>query len=263
MQRTYVAAYEGTVMQIDVVLLTKNSEHLLSKCVASIYSNVPVNKLIVVDGYSTDRTLEILEKFNQKHGNIQIIKTAGTRAKAREKGLAQVSTEYFAFIDSDVKLCKDWFKKAQQDMVSGVGAVWGLNIDVIPNVKKRWFLLLESLIARQGFSLRGGMHDTLIRKSAIEGIHIPEELHAYEDAYIIRWIKKQGYKSIVGSSVYCLHYKPPTNWSPQNAIDQAVVELKCGLIYSHMFAYAFFYPVFMFYWLLQIPLSGFGGHLTR
>ena len=99
--------------QIDVVLLTKNSEHLLAKCLTSIYKNVPVHQLIVVDGYSTDHTLEIFQKFNQKHGNIKIIKTTGTRAHAREKGIQHVTTEYFAFIDSDVILCRDWFKKAQ------------------------------------------------------------------------------------------------------------------------------------------------------
>jgi glycosyltransferase involved in cell wall biosynthesis len=223
---------------------------------------VPVNKLIVVDGYSTDCTIEILEGFQRKHGNVKIFQTHGTRAKAREIGISKVSTEYFAFIDSDVVLCRDWFKKAQMDMTSGVGAVWGLNIDVIPNVKQKWFLLLEGMIARQGFSLRGGTHDTLIRKSAIEGIRIPDELHAYEDAYIMNFIQKKSFKTVVGNTVYCLHYKPPTNWSPQNAIDQAVVEFKCGLLYSHMFKYALFYPVFMFYWFLQVPLSGFGG-LTR
>lgn len=253
----------GSLTQIDVVLLTKNSAHLLAKCLTSIYQNVPVHQLIVVDGYSTDRTLEILQKFNQKHGNILIIKTNGTRAYAREKGIQYVTTEFFAFIDSDVILCKGWFKKAMSEMQEGVGAVWGINIDVIPNVKQKWFLLLESMIARQGFHLRGGTHDTLIRKSAIEGLHIPEELHAFEDAYLIRWIEKHGYKAIVGSNIYCLHYKPPTNWSPQNAIDQAIVEFKCGMLHSHLFAYALFYPVFMFYWFLQVPLSGFGGQLTR
>jgi glycosyltransferase involved in cell wall biosynthesis len=237
--------------------------HVLAKCLDSIYQNVPVHNLIVVDGYSIDQTLPILENFNQKFGNIKIIKTSGTRAQARELGIKQVTTEYFAFIDSDVILCRDWFKKAQAEMQDGVGAVWGINIDVIPNVKQKWFLLLESMIARQGFRMRGGTHDTLIRKSVLDGLHIPEELHAFEDAYLIRWIEKKGYKAIVGSRIYCLHYKPPTNWSPQNAIDQAIVEFKCGMLHSHLYTYALFYPVFMLYWFLQVPLSGFGGQLTR
>ncbi len=250
-------------VQIDVVLLTKNSEHLLAKCLSSIYQNVPVHNLIVIDGYSADRTLTIIDDFNRKFGNIKIFKTTGTRAQAREIGIQNVTTEFFAFIDSDVILCNDWFKKAFAEMQENVGAVWGINIDVIPNVKQKWFLLLESMIARQGFRLRGGTHDTLIRKSVLDGLHIPRELHAFEDAYLIRWIEKQGYKALVGTDIYVLHYKPPTNWSPQNAVDQAIVEFKCGMIQSRLFSYALFYPVFMFYWFLQVPLSGFGGQLTR
>lgn len=263
MQTIWRVKVSDSLAQIDVVLLTKNSEHLLEKCLTSIYQNVAVNRLVVVDGYSSDRTIEILKQFNKKQGNIKIFQSKGTRASAREIGIRQVTTDFFAFIDSDVILCRDWFKKASAEMHADVGAVWGINIDVIPNVKQKWFLLLESMIARQGFHLRGGTHDTLIRKSVLDGLHIPGELHAFEDAFLIRWIEKKGFKALVGSDIYCLHYKPPTNWSPQNAIDQALVEFKCGMLYSRLFAYALFYPVFMFYWFLQVPLSGFGGQLKK
>ena len=58
--------------QVDVVMLTKNSEHLLGKCLTSIYENIPVKSLIAVDGFSTDRTLKILNTFNEKYGNIDV-----------------------------------------------------------------------------------------------------------------------------------------------------------------------------------------------
>ena len=248
---------------IDVVLLTKNSAHLLDKCSASIYENVPVKNLIVVDGFSTDSTMEIVNKINRKHGNITVLKVNGSRAKAREKGIRQVSTEWFMFVDSDVILSRDWFRKAEKNVKSDVGAVWGVNIDVIPNVKDKRFLKLQSLIARQCFGVRGGMHDTLIRRKAVEGIRIPEQLHAYEDAYIINWIKEKGYKTVIGDDIYCLHFKPPGNWSLQNGVSQAIVEFKCGLVYSHMYEYIFYYPVFMFYWFLQFYLQGVRGFLSR
>jgi glycosyltransferase involved in cell wall biosynthesis len=247
--------------KIDVILLTKNSQHLLTRCLNSVFQNVPVNKLIVVDGYSTDATVDILLKFKRKFGNVSIYHMHGTRAKAREEGISHVRTEWFLFVDSDAMLCTDWYHKAKQNMTEGVGAIWGLNFDVIPNIKDKRIVLLQSLIARQCFYLRGGTHDTLVRTKAVDGMHIPKELHAYEDHYILKFIRKGGFKVVVGDKIYCLHYKPPTNWSPQNAIDQAIVEFKCGWIYSHMFWYSFFYPVFMFYWLLQVPLSGFGGKL--
>jgi glycosyltransferase involved in cell wall biosynthesis len=251
------------MQQVDVVLLTKNSEHMLSKCLSSIYQNVPVKNLIVIDGFSTDRTLQILDKFNEKYGNISLFQMKGSRAKARTEGIRRVSTDWFMFVDSDVLLCKDWYKKAQADLASGVGAVWGLNIDVIPNVKDKRILKLQSLIARQCFYLRGGMHDTLILRKAVEGIRIPEQLHAYEDAFIVQWIEKHGYKVSVGSDIYCLHYKPPTNWNLKNGFAQAVVEFKCGLVYSHLYEYMVFYPVFLLYWVLQLPLNGFRNSLTR
>ena len=72
---------------VDVVLLTKNSEKVLEECLASVYANVPVNQLIVVDGYSTDRTLEILNRYNQKHSNVKVFFDTGRRATGREKGI--------------------------------------------------------------------------------------------------------------------------------------------------------------------------------
>ena len=247
---------------IDVIVLTKNSEHLLDRCLTSVYENVPVKNLIVVDGSSTDRTLKIVNKINEAHGNVTVLNVNGSRASARQMGLRRVSTEWFMFVDSDVILGKDWVRKAEKYVKSEVGAIWGVNIDIIPNVKDKRILKLQSLIARQCFSLRGGMHDTLIRREAVKGIKIPEELHAYEDAYIINWIKAQGYKTVIGDDVYCLHFKSPANWSLQNGVSQAIIEFRCGLVYSHLYEYMFYYPIFMFHWFLQLSIQGVKGILS-
>jgi len=47
-------------MKTDVIICTKNSDGLLEECLTSIYKEIPVCHLIVVDGFSTDRTLEIV-----------------------------------------------------------------------------------------------------------------------------------------------------------------------------------------------------------
>lgn len=238
---------------IDVVMLTKNSGHLLKECLASVYDNVPVKRLIVVDGISTDDTIKILSGINKEYGNVKIIDETGSRAKARERGIKEVKTEWFMFVDSDVILCKNWFKKAERNITKEVGAIWGLNIDVAAKIINNGLLLKsQALIARQCFELRGGMHDTLIRSELVKDIRIPEQLHAYEDAYIVNWIKKKGYKVTMGNNLYCLHYKSPESWSLKNGVQQATLEIKCGLVYSHIFKYAFYYPFFMFHWLLQL-----------
>ncbi len=237
---------------IDVVMLTKNSGHILSKCLISIYENVPVRRLIIVDGYSEDDTLDILENFNQEFGNVKIISDNGSRAEAREKGIQEVETEWFMFVDSDVILCKNWFEKAEKHIGDDVGAVWGLNVDVIPNMKSKIFLKLLALVARESFNLRGGMHDTLIRHELVRDIRIPAQLHAYEDAYIVNWIRNKSYKLVIGDEIYCLHHRPSEDWSFKQSISLAALEMKCGLAYSHVFRYVLYYPFFVIYWILQI-----------
>ncbi|MFB3889136.1 MAG: glycosyltransferase family 2 protein [Candidatus Bathyarchaeia archaeon] len=240
---------------IDVVMLTKNSEHLLDRCLASIYQNVPVKNLIVIDGFSTDRTLKILDQANERHGNVTVLSVNGSRARAREEGIRQVTTEWFMFADSDIILSKNWFQKAKENIQSDTGAVWGVNIDVIPSLRGQRLVKLQSLIARECFTLRGGTHDTLIRSDLVQDIKIPEQLHTYEDAYIMKWIKGKGYRAVVGEDIYCLHFKPPENWNLQNAVSGAILELKCGLVHSHNYVYSVYYPFFMFSWFLQISLQ--------
>jgi glycosyltransferase involved in cell wall biosynthesis len=249
-------------MPIDVIVLTKNSERMLRECLCSVYRNVPVNRLIIVDGYSTDKTLDVVEEFQRKHGNVLLLQDRGNRATARQKGISRVETEWFMFVDSDVVLSRGWFRKAKKHIAADVGAVWGVNIDVIPNMKDKHILKLQSLIARQFFCVRGGMHDTLIRREAVEGIHIPEQLHAYEDAYIVNWIKEKGYKIVVGDDIYCLHFKPPANWSLHNGVSQAIIDFRCGVLYSHLYSYIFYYPIFMIQWFLQLSIHGTRGLLT-
>jgi len=248
--------------QVDVVVLTKNSAHKLRNCLASIYENVPIKNLIVIDGFSTDGTLKILEGFNKVYGNITLFQVDGSRAKARTEGIRHVTTEWFLFVDSDVVLCKDWYEKAQADLTNGVAAVWGLNVDVIPNVTNKRVLLLQGILAQECFKLRGGTHDTLILTKAVAGIRIPEHLHTYEDACIIGHIKNQGYKVCVASEAYCLHYKPPTSWNVKTGFSQAIVEFKCGLVYSHLYEYMLFYPAFLLYWMFQVPLNWFRNNST-
>ncbi|NLB76547.1 MAG: glycosyltransferase family 2 protein [Crenarchaeota archaeon] len=55
---------------------------MLTQCLTSIYQNIPIKNLIVIDGYSTDSTLQILELFNRKYCNIYFYQLEGSRAKA-------------------------------------------------------------------------------------------------------------------------------------------------------------------------------------
>lgn len=222
-------------------MITKNSERRLERCLASIYRNIPVRKLIVVDGYSTDRTLDILRGFNSRYKNIKIIQDDGTRATARQKGIENVETNWFVFVDSDIELCKNWFEKAIEYIDKDVGAIWG--IEVWSVIKNPTMLKMFLWVTRKIFEVRGGTHDLLVRREAIEGIQIPCDLHVFEDAYIKGWITTKNYKVVACYDPCCLHHRPPRVWTLKGSLNTIMDALRFGtfkLIAGLMLSYGFY-----------------------
>ena len=225
--------------QIDVVVITRNSERLLRKCLSSVYENVPVNNLIIVDGYSTDTTLEIVKEFQEKHGNVVLIQEKGTRGSARQKAMSRVKTDWFMFVDSDVILCDEWFAKAKKQMKDNVGAIWGMEIWSV--LKDTRILGLFERLTMKIFEKRGGTHDLLVRRKAVEDIHIPLHLHTYEDSYIKSWICKNGYKVIPVYDPYCIHYRPEDVWSIKESVGLIASDLKFAIRHPQLLlSYAFY-----------------------
>ena len=236
---------------VDVVLLTINSERKLEECVASVYRNVQVAQLIAVDGGSTDQTLEILNQFNNKYCNVKIIHDKGTRATARQKGIQNVKAEWFIFIDSDVVLCRDWYRKAMQHIDESVGAVWG--IEVWSTIHSQKTLRMFLRVTMKIFALRGGTHDTLIRTESVKDIHIPGNLHVFEDAYIKNWITHKGYRVVACYIPYCIHYRPRTVWTLRGSLSIIVDAVRYSspkLLVKLVFAYGF-YTAYSAYQLLS------------
>lgn len=204
-------------MKVDVILLTKNSlKPCLKECLKSIYANIPINHLIVVDGGSKDGTLE----FVGQYPNVEIIDDShGNRATARQKGIDAVKTEWHVHVDSDVVLCKDWFNKAWKNVNNNVGAVWGVALPVEQHryniayaMSKFYRMSVKDMLVKQMMSERCMTHDTLFRTELIKDIKIPKDMHIWEDEYIGRHVIKKGYKFIKTKDPYCLHYiKTETN----------------------------------------------------
>jgi glycosyltransferase involved in cell wall biosynthesis len=236
---------------VDVVMLTKNSERLLNACLKSVYDNVPVKRLIVIDAFSTDNTLKIFGKFDKKYGNVKILTEKGSRGKARERGIREVETEWFMFVDSDVILCKDWFKKASIYMERDVGAIWG--VDIPGDTESKFMKKMLQWFEARTFDIRGGCHDILIRYDAVKDIKIPSELHTLEDAFIKEWILAKNYKVIVNYTSYCRHYKTMGNLLSKENRVSTILELKNMKLVRERLIYAI---IFAFMWLLQEAKSG-------
>jgi glycosyltransferase involved in cell wall biosynthesis len=198
-----------------------------------------------VDGYSKDKTLEIIRKFNRKYHNVVLLSEKGTRGKARQKAIEAVTTKWFMFVDSDVTLCNGWFKKAKKLIKANVGAIWGIEVwSVLKNIT---VLKLFERITMKIFGKRGGTHDLLVRREAVKDIRIPSHLHVYEDAYIKSWICKKGYKVVSTYDPYCIHYRPPIVWSLRKSVSLVANELKFAIRYPQLLLSYAFYSVIVLY----------------
>jgi glycosyltransferase involved in cell wall biosynthesis len=197
--------------EVDVVLLTKNSiKPCLKECLDAVYANIPVGRLLVIDGGSTDETLNLV----QKYPHVEVIDDSeGNRATARQKGIDAAETTWHLHVDSDVILCKGWYKAAQKYLEPIVGALWGVTIPGdrhVFNLNKSMALLYRKdvldWIMQQKNLTRYLTHDTLLRTEAVKDIKIPKDLHIWEDHYIGQHVVSKNYEWLKTRHPCCYHY---------------------------------------------------------
>ena len=80
------------IQPIDVIMLTKNSNKpWFRRVLAAIKREVPVHHFIVVDGHSTDGTLNVVKEFFAD--KMIVIKSRAPLGCARYLGMMSVDTE--------------------------------------------------------------------------------------------------------------------------------------------------------------------------
>lgn len=84
---------------VSVIVIARNSESDIKDCLESIQENSP-EEVILVDGNSTDKTVEIARKYTDK------IYSDGGKGQsfARQLGAERATQEFIAYVDSDVIL---------------------------------------------------------------------------------------------------------------------------------------------------------------
>ena len=99
-------------MKLSVVVCVRNEEARLRDCLRSVYENNP-NEVILVDGDSSDGTLEIAREFP----GIQIIESKNSSlTRDRQKGIDAAKNQLVAMIDADHRLRADDLESLLRDM---------------------------------------------------------------------------------------------------------------------------------------------------
>jgi glycosyltransferase involved in cell wall biosynthesis len=116
------------MVKVSIIIPTKNNVNMLEKCLKSIQClDFPKDEyeVIIVDGYSTDGTVEIAKKYGCK----VIFEDKGTISYARDLGLKYSKGEFIAFTDADCIVDKNWLNELLKEFRDeNVAAVGGPNI---------------------------------------------------------------------------------------------------------------------------------------
>ncbi len=238
---------------IGVVVLSIITRNALSRVGGELFKRVlnaslqvPYKSLIVVSD-SDDDTDAFVKQWCDLNGKELLLTRSRlygyskpTRALARQTAVdvffENFSDEWLMFLDDDCVLNQGWWDWVLQNRVLEdplVGEVWGINWDATPEREmflKFFGIDLKSYLIRK-FEERGGCHDTLFRRKAIEGIRIPPELHIYEDAYLHFYVKCRGWKYVV-NPVGVTHYHPVLGVDLRREMEEAKLAIQVALKYG-------------------------------
>ncbi len=101
--------------KVTVAVITKNEEKNIARCLESIKW---ADEIIVVDGYSTDKTAEIARSYGAK---VVLHKFTGRFADDRNEGMKNASNDWVLHIDADDVVTDNFKDRMYETLRSGSG----------------------------------------------------------------------------------------------------------------------------------------------
>ena len=186
--------------KVSFCIPTLNNEDTLEKCLSSIANqDYPSVEIIVVDGNSKDKTIEIAKRYTNK-----IFFDSGLLGSARQTGVENATGEIVALFDSDIIIPhKDWLRKAVEcfNYDDRISTVWPENIAppdgglVVRLYFNHWKLIIEDRINKRR-GLYGGGNALFLRRAIEEIGGVSRSLHWGEDFDWAQKLKDRGYKVV-------------------------------------------------------------------
>lgn len=110
--------------RISVIIPVRNAADKIERCLEAVFSqSLKPHEVVVIDGRSTDGTVERVKKFPVR----LFFQDYGACGAARQIGLENTEGEYLAFTDADCIPSPDWLRHLVTELKEGiVGAGGGI-----------------------------------------------------------------------------------------------------------------------------------------
>ena len=186
--------------KVSFCIPTLNNERTLNRCLESIArQNYPEIEMVIVDGNSSDATLEIAEQYTNK-----IYYDDGPLGSARQTGIEHSNGEIVAMFDSDIVIPhKSWLLNAVRyfNYSESVSTIWPANK---PPVNASWVTrlyfdhwdIVTTNRIRKRRGLFGGGNSLFLRKfiNSIGGVN--RSIHWGEDFDWALRLRNRGLKVV-------------------------------------------------------------------
>ena len=206
-------------MRISVVIPVRNEEHTIIELLNSLKTQtLTPAEIIIADGGSTDRTIEMIEGSDRGPLTIHLIRgEQGFPGRGRNLGTARAVNEWVAFIDAGVKPSRQWLSSlAAVAEKPGVDVVYG-SYEPVTNT------LFEecAAIAFVPPPVNMGSHSirtrstasTIIRRNVWEAVGgFPEDLRSAEDLVFMNRIDEAGFRTAHAPEALVRWSIQPTLW---------------------------------------------------
>lgn len=189
-------------LPISVIVPTKNAEKFLEKCLISIQKSNPA-EIIVVDGISTDRTLEIAQKYTRL-----ILSDKGKGASyAHQIGAERATQQYLAYVDADIELPEGSLAKLLSEMKS-LKCISIAAKTVSASMLTYW----ERAIEWNNKLLRlrrhvGGLQATVILRDIVMKYGFDLSIIYGDDFDFINRVQRDGHKQCISPTVVYHHHR--------------------------------------------------------
>ncbi len=136
-------------MKISIITPSLNQGQFLEQTINSVMDQkYPDLEYLIIDGGSTDGSIDIIKKYAQKYPGIikwQSKKDTG-QANAINQGLAMATGDIVAWINSDDYYLPESFKKVEQFFLQNKNSSWLVGECSVTDSKLAWTFAIKHLI---------------------------------------------------------------------------------------------------------------------
>jgi len=187
---------EPDLEPVDVLMLTLDADIYLEKCLDSIYREIPVNRVIVLDGGSKDKTVEIIGKYPRVELHIRPdIRTTG---KGVEFLFSRVTTPWVAMIDADMELMPGWYDEM---------ARYKDKYDYFESRRIMHYEFYRDVPESIDMSKRSAAWGQLGKIDCLKGYHVDDDyMWRHTDELLRQIVEKNGYRFGKVATTYHYHH---------------------------------------------------------